>query len=352
MMYFIRSDRLRAFMLAAFQKAGLLDEDASLCADNLLYADLRGIEGEGIVRLKQELDRLQHGGIKAHALPAFEPVSSAAGIVDGHHAIGPVTAHCAITEAIGLAKATGVGVVTVIHGGPCGAPGFYGEIAAREGMVAVVVANTEPVVVPHGGRNPFFGSSPLVITFPDGAEGAVTLETLTSVVPFEKIENAKREHQTIPKDWAIDSEAAPTGDPLSVAALLPFGGGKGHSLGLAINVLTSLLTGAVAGPDVLRLRGNADKPAAQSQFFLVIDIGHFAPRVEFLIRVRQMLERLRTEPTAPDFPKVFVPGETEMWAFKKRSAGGIPIPEKIWSDLEDIANHYKIEKPGRGAAAG
>lgn len=350
MMYFIRPEPLRKFIIDALRKVKLSEQDAALCAENLLYADLRGIDGEGLVWLGHYIERIRQHSILPDAVPEFEPVSSAMGIVDGHHAMGAVSAHRAVTEAIQLARKAGVGVVVVQNGGHCGAPGFYGEIAAQQGMVALVVTNTEPVVAPHGGHRPFFGSNPMAFVCPTGTEQPIAIGMLTSMVSSGKIEAAKMEHRKIPKEWAVDAMGKPTDDPHFVEALLPLAGAVGHDLGLAANLLTSLLTGAAYGPDILKMRGNEGKPPAMSQFVLVLDVSHLVPRMEFLMRVRQIQKRLQAEPAA-GAQKPFAPGEAEALIIKKRMGGGIPISEKTWHELEDAARDLQIEKPGQGQAS-
>jgi len=52
---------LQNFIKIAFQKTGVSEEDAVICADILITSDLRGIQSHGIGRLRMYIDRIRKG---------------------------------------------------------------------------------------------------------------------------------------------------------------------------------------------------------------------------------------------------------------------------------------------------
>ena len=58
----VSAPELSAFCVACFEKLGLTAQDARLTSDNLIFANLRGVDSHGVIRLKIYADRLRVGG--------------------------------------------------------------------------------------------------------------------------------------------------------------------------------------------------------------------------------------------------------------------------------------------------
>ena len=76
------ADRLRRFATAVFDACDLPADDAALCADVLVAADLRGIRSHGVARLPYFAVRFANGVINPHPALAFERRSSTTGRLD------------------------------------------------------------------------------------------------------------------------------------------------------------------------------------------------------------------------------------------------------------------------------
>lgn len=50
--------------------------------------------------------------------------------------------------------------------GHSGAIGYYAHQAALEGMAALTVCQSDPMVVPFGGTEPYFGTNPIAFSAP------------------------------------------------------------------------------------------------------------------------------------------------------------------------------------------
>src|SRR5216684_8710726 len=59
----VSADRLRAFISQAFEKAGVPAGDASILAELITEADLRGTDTHGVFRLPLYVRRIRAGGI-------------------------------------------------------------------------------------------------------------------------------------------------------------------------------------------------------------------------------------------------------------------------------------------------
>ena len=96
------------FITDAFVGVGVPREDAEICTDVLLESDRRGIESHGCNRFKPiYIDRII-AGIQ-QPVTDFEIIKETptTAVVDGHHGMGQVIGHRAMTMAIEKAKAYG-----------------------------------------------------------------------------------------------------------------------------------------------------------------------------------------------------------------------------------------------------
>jgi len=65
----VNDEKLTAFVAKVFETFGISKENAHICADNLVLADLRGIPSHGVARLKRYVDGMKTGII----LPLSKP---------------------------------------------------------------------------------------------------------------------------------------------------------------------------------------------------------------------------------------------------------------------------------------
>lgn len=317
-------ETLKERTIQGLVEVGMRQPDAATVADNLIYANLRGIDGHGVVRLGHYLDRMRRGSTRPDAEPEYESLGTAVGMVDAKHGMGQVAGAFAAKKCQELARANGIGLVTVKNSGHFGAAGFYGQEAAEAGLITMVFANTDKIVVPFGGRFPFFGSNPIAFVFP-GADHPVTVDMATSAIPYGKVVVAQQEGREIPETWGLDAEGNATTDPSKVAALHPMAGPKGYGLAFAIELLCSGLTGGPFGPDIPAMYGDEDKERCLSHTFIMIDTEKLGGAEAFKSHSGGMMDRLRAGAPAEGFTSVMAPGDPERRIFEDRSANGIPV---------------------------
>lgn len=298
--------------------------DAATCAANLVYANLRGIDGHGVVRVAHYLDRMARGSTDPKAVPTFERKAPALGLVDAHHGMGQVAGRFAVEQARRLAAEQGIAFVAVKNSGHFGAAGFYGQDPAKDGFATLVFANTDRIVVPFGGRHAFFGSNPIAFVFP-GPEEPLTIDMATSAIPYGKILLAKAEDRDIPETWGLDADGNPTTDPSRVAALHHMAGPKGFALAFVVELLTSFLTSGPYGPDIPAMYGAEEEHRLLSHAFCLIDLKRFLPQEDYAARITEITQRLHAVPAAEGFPSVLAPGEPEQQTRADRVANGIPV---------------------------
>src|SRR5437773_2355367 len=130
----VPAGNLSAFCIACFLKLGLSAEEARLTVENLIFANLRGVDSHGVIRLKVYAERLRAGGFKLNARPQVVCEEKSAALLDAQHGLGQVAATSAMKLAIAKAGESGVAVVSVRNSNHFGASAYYAMQALDHGM--------------------------------------------------------------------------------------------------------------------------------------------------------------------------------------------------------------------------
>lgn len=321
--------------------SGLNDSDAELASSLLVETNLRGVDSHGVARLPHYIRRIKAGSILPKPEMRFTRLSESTGILDGGHGLGHVVMTRATQDVITIAQECGSGWVAVKNSSHCGALAGFGLPIAAAGMIGLVFSHVDPMVLPYGGRKPFCGTNPICITAP-AKDKTLCLDMATSKVAWNRVGNAAMNGETIPFGWAVDSEGRDITDPTQVAALFPFGEYKGSGLGLCIDVLCALLSGAPFGPDVPKMYGDLSQHRHLGGMVGAIDIRRFVLLDEFTNRLTDMLERWGAIPPMDPGDRVLYPGEPEVMMHEKRLREGIPLPISVLDEFQQTIALLKI----------
>jgi len=347
-------DKLRIFSSRVLQGVGIPKEDAEITADMLIACDLRGVESHGIAHLGPfYVTRIRQGTITTTPQLKMSSTSPTTASMNGDKGLGFVVGYHAMNDAISRAKQYGSGFVTVRNGSHFGAGSFYAMMALPYDMIGLALTSTWPGVVSPDGTSPSVGTNPLAIAIPAGKKPPFVLDMATSVVAAGKLEIARRQGTSIPKGWAVDGEGNPLTDPnkiqygLPPGGLVPLGGEaktggyKGFSLGVVIDILCSLLSGAGSNIFLSKLSEVPGNP--YNHFFGAIRIGGFIPVEEFKKQMDRMTEAFEALPTLPSVKKIFLAGGPEAEIVAERKTNGIPLDERVIQTLKDLSSELDIE---------
>ena len=75
-----------------------------------------------------------------------------------------MAAKLSMDRAIEMAKENGVAVVGVRRIGHSGALSYFVQQAARAGMVGISLCQSDPMVVPYGGAEVYYGTNPIAFS--------------------------------------------------------------------------------------------------------------------------------------------------------------------------------------------
>jgi ureidoglycolate dehydrogenase (NAD+) len=337
-------DELFRFFVAVFTAKGMRGPDADTLAEMLVWANLRGVDSHGAMRVPDYLNQIQKGTFDPTARPTVRPLMPATFILDCARAAGPVCMMQAAAHAIELAQQFGVGVGLVSDTAHTGAVGRYAQWIAERDYAALVMVAGPPFMAYHGAKATTLATAPIAIGIPGPEEGdPLVLDIATSVTAAGRIRQAAAEGRPIAEGLAIDTDGRPTTDPAKAATLLPLGGPKGSGLSLLFECLTGIMAGTPIITAIAGLSGS--RVPLQNAMVIVFNVASFRPLADYRHNIEQLIEVVKGLPRREGFDELLLPGERGGREAELRRRNGIPIAPKLWRELNDIAQKLGVPAP-------
>lgn len=332
---------LEEFCLRVLHGLGVSEKDARTTTNVLVTTDAWGVFTHGTKLLRGYSRRLRGGGLRADASPLIVDEGPAWALVDGESALGQVTSTYAVELSIKKARESGVGFVTVRNSCHFGAAGYYAWLASQAGMIGLAMANDVPSVAAPGSKGPVLGSNPIAFSCPAGDHDPILLDMSIATVAGGKVYARCKRGETIPLGWLVDDQGQATQDGSLYpdrASLAPVGGHKGYGIGLLIEILAGVLSGAAVTRQVGSwLFGDMSAPTNHGAAFLAINAGAIMDPTLFFNRIAALTAEIHAQPTATGSPALMLPGEMEWRNRRRAEVEGIELPEDVLAYLEETA---------------
>ena len=331
---------LHSFSMACFENEGFSSPDARVIADNLLEADLRGLNTHGVLRVMMYLNRVRAGVLDSRAEPELLQQTPAFAIWDAHNCMGQLVSVKAMDMAIERARETGLYMVGVRNSNHFGTAAYYTMRAAKQRMIGYSCSNTEVLMPAPGGAQKVVGNNPFSAAFPGGKYPDVVVDMAVSAAAIGKIVLSDKKGIDIPSGWATDAMGIETNDPkkaLDGGFLLPVGGPKGYGLGLAVDILAGVLMGSSYGQHVRCPFHDFSGPQNLGHMFIAIDIEKFQPWDSYSQKVEDLIRQIKGSKKAPGVNEIFLPGEMEHNRMTENEANGVSLPVELIVELCDYA---------------
>lgn len=133
---------LREFAVAILQAHGVARADATLAADAMVRADLRGRYAHGTSsKLPRCVARMKAGGTSTSGELPVVAETSVTFVLDGRHAWSQIAASKPMMVAAEKARSVGVSVGVVRDCSSAAAMGYYPLLAVAEGMIGNALTN-------------------------------------------------------------------------------------------------------------------------------------------------------------------------------------------------------------------
>lgn len=349
----IDAEVLRDFTEKVFERLGVPTEDAKIAADILIEADLRGFDCHGVARLFPCFSRIKKGLIETNPRIKIQWLTHTTGHCDGGNGLGMVVGWHAMKACLSRAEEFGSAFLAVNRSDHFGIAGYYSSMALDSQMIGIAMTNGSPRVVPTGGTTGILGTNPISVAIPRKQEPPFILDMSTSTVSSGKIDVVVRKGQEVPNGWVypsvepfLDSQGVV---PMSVLQY-PLGGKKitggykGYGLGLMVDILSGVLSGANFGTRLASSK-QPDTQANIGHFLGAMKISGFRQIDEFNKDFDSLVQDIKSSPLEPDVERIFIPGEPEILTRKEIQKKGIPILPSVLEKLKHIASELDLKIP-------
>ena len=264
---------LKSLLQAIFIDSRTSSETADILAENCAACERDGALSHGIFRMPGYVDLLKSGWVDGRAVPAvaqFGPFIR----IDACNGFAQRALASADQTIRRTVRRTGIAIVAIGNSHHFSALWPDVEPFALAGYMAITAVNGLANVVPHGGRWAVFGTNPIAFAVPVRNAQPLVVDQATSVMANGEVRLHALANKPLPSGTGVDGDGKPTTDAhaiLAGGALNTFGGYKGSSIALFVEILA----GAVTGGQFSFENDFAGFPGAQTpkagQLLIVVD---------------------------------------------------------------------------------
>jgi LDH2 family malate/lactate/ureidoglycolate dehydrogenase len=330
--------------------AGLSEPDARIAANQLVVADLQGVESHGLARLSGYVDRLRTERIDPRAELTVDRETPSTVAFNANNGLGLLMGPKAMARVVEKAQESGLCMGTVRESNHFGIVGTYVRQATNAGLGGMAMTNAAAIVVPTFGTEPRLGTNPIALGVPTRRGYPLVIDMSTSTVAWGKIEIARRANLPIPPGWAVDDQGRAVTDPNLVHGLTPLGGTsamsshKGYGLGLMVDVFCGPLAANPPSTGITSATRGGAGSSRTGHAFMAWRIDAFRDENEFHDDLDAIIAEFVNTPVAADAPvdHLVIPGDPEHEAEVRNSELGIPVRQEVLNELRAMCDSAGI----------
>ena len=326
-------ETMKSEIRRAMRDAGLSEEQAEICATVHTESSRDGVYSHGLNRVPRFIDYVRRGYVDIHAQPALVKSCGCMENYDGHLGIGILNARFSMSRAMELAKAHGIGVVTLRNTTHWMRGGTYAWDAVRQGYLGICWTNTESCMPAWGSRNPCIGNNPLCIGIPR-RDGPIVLDMAMSQYSYGKLQVTRLRGDALPYPGGFDGDGRLTCDPGAIEQtrrILPAGYWKGSGLAVALDLVAAVLSNGNPTSGIDRVgKGSC---GACSQVFIAFDPYVFGTREEIDRILESTVAQLKAAEPVREGGRITYPGERTAQTRRENDEQGIPADESVWQEV-------------------
>lgn len=309
-------------------------ERAALCARLFAETSCDGVYSHGVNRFGRFVKMIQNGAISVSAAPELVHSFGALERWDGRQGAGNLNAYQSMNRAIELADQNGIGCIALSNTNHWMRGGSYGWQAAERGVIGICWTNTLANLPAWGARQARLGNNPLVIAVPR-SPNHVVLDMAMSQFSYGALDSYETRGEQLLVDGGFDAKGQLTRDPSAIKQIgrvLPIGFWKGSGLSLTLDMIAAMLSG---GRATHQIELDPERETKISQIFIAINLPSLDQTGEAAPLANQIIEHLQM-PDEDNAKGVRYPGERTLQTRTDNLKNGIPVEEKIWSEIQTM----------------
>lgn len=319
---------VRKTAYAALIRAGCDHENADAVAGVMAAADGDGCASHGIFRLAGYIASLKSGKVAGKARPTVKRLAPAVVQIDGHRGFAPLAMHSAREALAPVAREQGIAAAALVNVHHFSALWVDIEPLVEAGLAAMCFTAYMPSVAPAGASTPFFGTNPMAFGWPRAKGRTMIFDQASAAMARGEIMIAAREGHPVPAGSGLDAAGNPTTDPAAIlkGAQLAFGGYKGSSLALMVELLAAGLIGQPFSYEAGEEDNRDGGPPRGGVLVIALDPAKFGDADGW----REHAERFLLKLSGLD--DVRLPGDRRARNRARIASEGVTLPAKLWSD--------------------
>jgi delta1-piperideine-2-carboxylate reductase len=250
-------------------------------AETMLVCERDGARSHGLLRLPGFIHSMQVGWADGAAQPRVLDASPALCLVDARNGFAQAALALVRGRLMEMARATGIAVLLTRDCHHFAALWPDIEPFAENGFVALTCVNSKRRMAIWGGARPVTGTSALAFAVPRAGRPPMIWDQSSSVMSQGEMLLAAKEGRAVPPGTGIDTKGRPSTSPSAIldgGALLSFGGHKGSSIAVMVELLAAGLTGSPFGFEDRSPGGPTTSKGGQ--FVLVLDPERGSPHFD------------------------------------------------------------------------
>ena len=328
-------DEVYDLTVEIFRAHGCSLDQSEALGDVIAAAERDECKAHGLFRVPGYVASVRSGKANRTAEPTITELAPGSLRVDAKAGFAPLALKVGREPLIERARTQGIAALGIVNSLHFQAVWYEVEAIAARGLVALGCVTAASYVAPAGGIEPLYGTNPMAFGWPRAGRPPLVFDQAASASARGEIMIHERDGEPIPVGWAIDAEGRPTTDPAAAlaGAQLPFGGYKGASIALMVELLAGALIGDVFSFEVSLRDNNDGGPMSRGELLIALDpirfAGH-ADRERQLAHAETLFERILAQEGTR------LPSDRRYAARRRTPTEGIYIPRPLHETLEAL----------------
>lgn len=307
--------------------------NAQAVADTLMQAEANQCYSHGLFRLPLYIKGLQVGRVNGSAKPQLAPLAPAVVQVDGDSGFAPLGLQKAHRPLVDCAKQNGIAALAFTNMFHIAALWPEVEKLAEAGLCAFAFTASYPYVAPAGGIKPLYGTNPMAFAWPRNNAPPLVFDQASAAMARGEIMLAARDGHRVPTTAGISVNGETTTDPETVlaGAQLGFGGYKGASLGLMIELIAGPLLGEFLSFESKEDDQNKGGSPKGGELILALNPAQFGDPDNFLAHGEKLFAAVLAQAGTR------LPGQRRLKSRAHTAQNGIQLPKSLHATLLELS---------------
>ena len=324
-------DECNDLAIEVLTRHGCDARNAEAIAATITAAERDRAHSHGLFRLPGYVTSLKNGKVNGHAAPTVERLAPSVVRVHGDRGFTPLALEIGRAPLAEAARETGMAALAITRTHHFAALWPETQALAEMGLCAFAFTSSPPYLAASGGREKFFGTNPMSFAWPRRDKPPMAFDQASAAMARGEIQIHLRDGKQVPDGVGIDADGNPTNDPAEIlkGAQLPFGGYKGGSIAMMVDLLAGPLIGEVCSFEAGEQDNGDGGAATGGELVLALDPARFGGEDAIDHGERLFAAMLAQE-------GVRLPGDRRLIARAETPEVGIEVPRVLHDKIRAL----------------